>query len=39
VRLSIADTGPIDYLAPIGNIDLLPILFENVILPSAATLN
>jgi predicted nucleic acid-binding protein len=35
VRLIIADTGPINYLALIGNIDLLPILFEKVILPSA----
>jgi predicted nucleic acid-binding protein len=35
VRLVIADTGPINYLILIGNIDLLPALFENVILPSA----
>jgi predicted nucleic acid-binding protein len=35
VRLVIADTGPINYLVLIGNIDLLPILFEKVILPSA----
>ena len=35
MRLIIADTGPINYLVLIGNIDLLPILFENVILPSA----
>jgi predicted nucleic acid-binding protein len=35
VRLIIADTGPINYLVLIGSIDLLPILFENVILPSA----
>ena len=35
MRLIIADTGPIDYLVLIGNIELLPILFENVILPSA----
>jgi predicted nucleic acid-binding protein len=35
VRLIIADTGPINYLVLIGNIDLLPILFERVILPSA----
>ena len=35
MRLIIADTGPINYLVLIGNIELLPILFENVILPSA----
>ena len=35
MRLIIADTGPINYLVLIGSIDLLPILFENVILPSA----
>jgi predicted nucleic acid-binding protein len=35
VRLVIADTGPINYLILIGSIDLLPVLFEKVILPSA----
>lgn len=35
MRLIIADTGPINYLVLIGNIDLLPMLFEKVILPSA----
>jgi predicted nucleic acid-binding protein len=35
VRLVIADTGPINYLVLIGNIDLLSALFETVILPSA----
>jgi predicted nucleic acid-binding protein len=35
VRLIVADTGPINYLVLIGHIDLLPILFEQVILPSA----
>jgi hypothetical protein len=35
VRLIIADTGPINYLVPIGSIDLLPVLFDKVILPSA----
>jgi predicted nucleic acid-binding protein len=35
VRLVIADTGPVNYLVLIGNIDLLPVLFEKVILPSA----
>jgi predicted nucleic acid-binding protein len=35
VRLVVADTGPINYLVLIGCIDLLPRLFEKVILPSA----
>ena len=35
MRLIIADTGPINYLVLIGNIDLLPVLFDKVILPSA----
>ena len=35
MRLVIADTGPINYLVLIGQIDLLPTLFQNVILPSA----
>jgi predicted nucleic acid-binding protein len=35
VRLVIADTGPVNYLVLIGNIDLLPALFDKVILPSA----
>ena len=35
MRLVIADTGPINYLVLIGDIDLLPALFEKVILPSA----
>lgn len=30
----VADTGPINYLILIGHIDVLPILFEKVILPS-----
>jgi predicted nucleic acid-binding protein len=34
VRLVIADTGPVNYLILIGCIDLLPILFEKVILPA-----
>ncbi len=32
-RLVIADTGPVNYLILIGYIDLLPALFEKVILP------
>ncbi|MGA2183427.1 MAG: DUF3368 domain-containing protein [Bryobacteraceae bacterium] len=35
MRLIIADTGPINYLVLIGSIDLLPVLFDRVILPSA----
>jgi len=34
VRLVIADTGPINYLILIGCIDLLPALFEKVVLPA-----
>ena len=34
MRLVIADTGPVNYLVLIANIDLLPALFDNVILPS-----
>jgi predicted nucleic acid-binding protein len=33
VRLVIADTGPVNYLILIGNIDLLPRMFERVVLP------
>jgi len=35
VRLVIADTGPVNYLIMIGHIDLLPALFEKIILPAA----
>jgi predicted nucleic acid-binding protein len=35
VRLVIADTGPINYLILIESIDILPALFETVVLPSA----
>ena len=35
MRLVIADTGPVNYLVLIGHIDLLPALFDKVILPSA----
>jgi predicted nucleic acid-binding protein len=34
VRLVIADTGPVNYLILIGHIDILPALFEKVILPA-----
>jgi predicted nucleic acid-binding protein len=33
VQLVIADTGPVNYLILIGHIDVLPALFEKVILP------
>jgi predicted nucleic acid-binding protein len=35
VRLVIADTGPVNYLILIGHIDLLPRMFEQVVLPAA----
>ena len=35
MQLVIADTGPFTYLALIGHLDLLPALFQNVIVPTA----
>ena len=35
MRLVIADTSPIHYLILIGHVDILPRLFERVVLPSA----
>jgi predicted nucleic acid-binding protein len=35
LQLVVADTGPINYLVLIGRIDILPVLFEHVILPTA----
>ncbi|MGA2714221.1 MAG: DUF3368 domain-containing protein [Bryobacteraceae bacterium] len=35
MRLVIADTGPINYLILIGHIELLPCMFERVVLPGA----
>lgn len=35
MKLVIADTGPINYLLLTGYIDLLPALFERIILPPA----
>lgn len=35
MRLVIADTGPVNYLLLIGHVEILPALFERVILPSA----
>lgn len=34
MRLIIADTSPINYLLLIGHIDILPALFERIILPA-----
>ncbi len=35
MRLVIADTGPINYLLLIQHIDILPSLFDRVVLPAA----
>jgi predicted nucleic acid-binding protein len=35
VKLVIADTGPVNYLLLIGCIEVLPALFEKIILPGA----
>ena len=35
MQLLIADTGPVNYLILIGQIDLLPRMFEKVVLPDA----
>ena len=35
MRLVIADTGPVNYLILIGHIDVLPRMFERVVLPTA----
>ncbi|MBV9155638.1 MAG: DUF3368 domain-containing protein [Acidobacteriaceae bacterium] len=34
MQLVIADTGPINYLVLIGHIEVLPVLFRKIILPS-----
>jgi predicted nucleic acid-binding protein len=34
VQLVVADTGPVNYLLLIGHIEILPALFDDVILPS-----
>ena len=34
MQLVVADTGPINYLILIGHIDVLPQLFQRVILPA-----
>jgi predicted nucleic acid-binding protein len=34
VRLVVADTGPVNYLVLIGQIDLLPALFESIVIPA-----
>lgn len=35
MRLVIADTGPLNYLVQIGCVDILPRLFERVVIPNA----
>lgn len=35
MRLVIADTGPLNYLIQIGRVDILPRLFERVVIPNA----
>ncbi len=35
MQIVVADTGPVNYLVLIRHIDLLPVLFERVILPDA----
>jgi predicted nucleic acid-binding protein len=35
VKLVIADTGPINYVILIGRIELLPRIFERIVLPAA----
>jgi len=35
VRLVVADSGPLNYLVLIGDIELLPMLFERVLAPQA----
>ena len=35
MRLVIADTGPVNYLILIGHVELLPALFDRVVLPDA----
>jgi predicted nucleic acid-binding protein len=35
VQLVIADTGPVNYLLLIGHIDILPALFQRIVIPAA----
>ena len=35
MRLVIADTGPVNYLILIGSVEILPRLFERIVLPTA----
>jgi predicted nucleic acid-binding protein len=37
LRLIVADTGPLNYLLLIGHIEILPILFDKVIVPPAVS--
>ena len=34
MRIVVADTGPLNYLVLIGQVNLLPALFEKVIVPT-----
>ncbi len=34
MQLVVADTGPVNYLLLIGHLEILPALFDKVILPS-----
>ncbi|HRJ17873.1 MAG TPA: hypothetical protein PLF84_02480 [Bryobacteraceae bacterium] len=33
MRLVVSDTGPVDYLILIGHIEILPRIFEKVLIP------
>jgi predicted nucleic acid-binding protein len=35
VQVVIADTGPVNYLLLIGHIDILPALFQRIVIPAA----
>lgn len=35
MKIVVADTGPLNYLVMIGHVDLLPALFEKVLVPAA----
>ena len=35
MTLVVADTGPINYLILIGEIDILPKLFDQIVIPSS----
>lgn len=35
MQLVIADTGPVNYLILIGHVEILPMMFDRIVLPSA----